>query len=167
MVSPLYLIEEAIGNIYDTASTSKPLNVQALEFADFGYWLAGATFLLLLGKTVSSTQKDMVNHLLDISTPEEILVRLPQAMSKTKTIVISNVFWDDHADRTQEGKAKVIKRTAKETTVVLDERAYSNLISDLQYYADKEGGPDDAPAGLVRSAKAALKRLTEGQARRR
>ena len=45
--------------------------------ANFAAWLAGAAFLLLLGRAVVSAQKDLVNSLLDKVTPEEIPVRLP------------------------------------------------------------------------------------------
>ena len=79
-MSPLSLFEPAILYIDNVTGEQTPLEARSLEMANFATWLAGAAFLLLLGRAVVSAQKDMANYLLDKVTPEEIPVRIPQTL---------------------------------------------------------------------------------------
>jgi hypothetical protein len=79
-MSPLSLLEPSIGYIDNITGERTPLESRALEMVNFAAWLAGAAFLLLLGRAVGSAQKDMANYLLDKVTPEDIPVRIPQTL---------------------------------------------------------------------------------------
>ena len=79
-MSPLSLFEPSISYIDNITGEQTPLEARALEMANFAAWLAGAAFLLLLGRAVASAQKDMTNYLLDKVTPEDIPVRIPQPL---------------------------------------------------------------------------------------
>ena len=76
-MSPLRLLEPSILYISNTTENQGPLHAQALELATFANWMAGSVFLLILGGAVGSAQKDMVNYMLDIATPEHIPVQIP------------------------------------------------------------------------------------------
>ena len=85
-------------------------------------------------------------------------------MAKKEHIVkIPNRFWDDHADRFashKDLKWKEENRTARESTVRMNDKAYKNLVGDARHYADKDGGPDYESRGISASARATLKRLS-------
>ncbi|MDD5702309.1 MAG: ArdC family protein [Dehalococcoidales bacterium] len=51
---------------------------QAEEVTQFAAWLAGALFLMLIGRTVSKMEKNFVNDVLEISMPESVPLRIPQ-----------------------------------------------------------------------------------------
>ena len=59
-------------------TNQQSIQAQVNEVTYFATWLAGALFLLWVGKTVGGMEKRFVNDVLDIATPEEIPVRLPQ-----------------------------------------------------------------------------------------
>ena len=75
-MSPIRLIEPTFNFIGNTAG--KPVEAHAVELANFASWLAGAAFLLLVGGAVGGAQKNMVNYMLEVVTPEEIPLRIPQ-----------------------------------------------------------------------------------------
>lgn len=77
-----------------------------------------------------------------------------------RSVTVPNTFWDDHAERCCEQTGldwKEVKRTKRETTVLLGGDAFENLLGDAEYYASPNG-PDECP-GLKASAKATLRRL--------
>ena len=59
------------------------LQAQVNEVTQFSVWLAGTLFLLWVGKTVGGMEKQFVNDVLDIATPEEIPLRIPQTTGVT------------------------------------------------------------------------------------
>jgi len=64
------------------------IQAQVDEVMQFATWLAGAFFLLLIGRAIGKAEKNMVNYLLDAATPEEIPVRIPQTKLVTVTCPI-------------------------------------------------------------------------------
>ncbi len=58
--------------------TAQQIQAQVNEVTQFATWLAGAVFLLWVGKTIGGMEKRFVNDVLDIATPESIPVRIPQ-----------------------------------------------------------------------------------------
>jgi hypothetical protein len=77
------------------------------------------------------------------------------------TISVPTLFWNDHYDRCgEEGKAKVIKRGSKLTTVQLDQAAWDNLLGDADYYATQDFGVWGSDLrGLIGSARTTLRRM--------
>lgn len=72
---PIRLLNPAITFIVNSAD--RPVEAHAVELANFASWLAGTAFLLLIGGAVGRAQKNLVNYVLDVATPEEFPVRLP------------------------------------------------------------------------------------------
>ncbi|MFH0768854.1 MAG: ArdC family protein [Chloroflexota bacterium] len=68
--------------------TAQQIQEQVNEMTQFAIWLAGALFLLYMGRTVGKMEKDMVNSVLDMATPESIPVRIPQTKVVTVTCPI-------------------------------------------------------------------------------
>jgi len=68
--------------------TAQQIQAQVNEVTQFATWLAGAMFLLLIGKTVGKMEKDLVNYVLDMATPESVPVRIPQTKVVTVTCPI-------------------------------------------------------------------------------
>ncbi|MFC1910454.1 hypothetical protein ACFLXC_04100 [Chloroflexota bacterium] len=75
---PLRLLDPALTRIYVSTEETTTLAAEVSDFGSFAVWLSGAALVLLLGKQVGSAQKKLVNYLLDLATPEEIPVRIPQ-----------------------------------------------------------------------------------------
>ena len=69
-------------------TNQQSIQAQVNEVTYFATWLAGALFLLWVGKTVGGMEKKFVNDVLDIATPEEIPVRIPQTKVVTVTCPI-------------------------------------------------------------------------------
>lgn len=72
---PIRLLKPAITFIGNSAD--RPVEAHAIELANFASWLAGTAFILLVGSAVGRAQKNLVNYVLDVATPQEIPVRLP------------------------------------------------------------------------------------------
>ena len=68
--------------------TAQQIQAQVNEVTQFATWLAGAMFLLLIGRTVGGMEKNFVNSVLDMATPESIPVRIPQTKVVTVTCPI-------------------------------------------------------------------------------
>lgn len=82
------------------------------------------------------------------------------AKKQTITVTVPNTFWDDHAERTNVGHARIVRRNNRYTTVMLDRRAFNNFLTDAEYYADtKRNEAYYMPPGLIASAKATVRRL--------
>ena len=61
--------------------TNQPsIQAQVNEVTQFATWFAGAFFLLWVGRTIGGAEKRFVNEMLDIATPKEIPVRIPQVL---------------------------------------------------------------------------------------
>ncbi|MBI2852919.1 MAG: hypothetical protein HYX84_07455 [Chloroflexi bacterium] len=58
------------------------LQAQVNEITQFTTGLAGMLFLLWVGRTVGGIEKNLINYVLDIATPERIPVRLPQVIAE-------------------------------------------------------------------------------------
>ncbi len=64
------------------------IQAQVNEVTQFTTWIAGAFFVLWMGKTVSGMEKNLVNKMLDITTPENMSLRIPQTNVVTVTCPI-------------------------------------------------------------------------------
>jgi predicted nucleic acid-binding Zn ribbon protein len=64
------------------------IQAQVNEVTQFTAWIAGAFFILWMGKTVSGMEKNLVNKMLDITTPENMSLRIPQTNVVTVTCPI-------------------------------------------------------------------------------
>ncbi len=84
-------------------------------------------------------------------------------MSDTVTVDVPTRFYEDHRGRDLPS-GEVVKRLSRTTRVVLDRKAYDDLLSDAQHYAgsamDDMYLDDFATASaLIRSARATVKAL--------
>ena len=61
------------------------IQAQSNEVTQFATWLAGAVFLLWIGKTIGGMEKNFANSALDTFTPRELPVRIPQTKMVTVT----------------------------------------------------------------------------------
>ena len=77
---------------------------------------------------------------------EEIVIKVPAH------------FLDDHADRDLPTPA-ILKRCGRYYMVAIDDPALGELLSDARYYA---WDVDEAPRGLIMSARATVRALTTG-----
>lgn len=64
------------------------IQAQVNEVTQFTTWIAGAFFILWMGKTVSGMEKNLVNKMLDITTSENMSLRIPQTNAVTVTCPI-------------------------------------------------------------------------------
>jgi len=64
------------------------IQAQANEVIQFTTWLSVALFMLWVGKKVGGWEKKIANDLLDVATPKEIPVRIPQTKPVTVTCPI-------------------------------------------------------------------------------
>jgi len=77
-----------------------------------------------------------------------------------KVIQVPTMFWTDHYERCGDyGNATVLKQGSRLTTVQLDQEAWDDLLGDAKHYAHP-GQYDREYAGLVASAKATIRRMT-------
>ena len=74
---PIRLLEPALTHIASSTQGEKFLEGWTLTVSAFAVWLAGVSFILVLGKTVGSYEKAMAIYLLEIATPDELPVRIP------------------------------------------------------------------------------------------
>lgn len=71
------------------------------------------------------------------------------------TITLPRRFWDDHCDRLSPDCTEI--EGARYSVVTLSDDQLAELLADARYYA--EGWPDDAPRGLVMSARSTVSRI--------
>jgi len=64
-------------------TTQQSIQAQANEVIQFTTWLSVALFMLWVGKKVGGWEKKIANDILDVATPKEIPVRLPQTRPVT------------------------------------------------------------------------------------
>jgi len=67
---------------------NQSIQAQVNEVAQFTAWFAGAFFILWMGKTVGGMEKELVNKMLDITTPKNMSLRIPQTSVVTVTCPI-------------------------------------------------------------------------------
>lgn len=81
------------------------------------------------------------------------------------TMKVPARFWYDHKERGCSETAEVLHYGKQLVTVVLDEEAWKDLYSDAEYYATQETSVWAADyRGLIASAKATVRRMTEVKA---
>lgn len=79
----------------------------------------------------------------------------------SRYIFVPSIFWDDHSDRCpcdgdpEEAMAKEVRRAGRRVLVEGTAAQIECLRSDAAFYCDNDG-PDEAPASIVRSARATL-----------
>lgn len=71
------------------------------------------------------------------------------------TLQVPRRFWDDHCERLSPQCEEIEGK--RYSTITLNDEQLEELLSDAVYYA--EGWPDDAPRGLVISARATVNRV--------
>lgn len=78
----------------------------------------------------------------------------------TKSYKVPAKFYRDHIGRDCGQSGKVVQRTKNYYIVELDQLAYEDLLSDCLYYIECADQFDPRLPGLVASAKATAKALT-------
>ncbi len=78
----------------------------------------------------------------------------------TKVYELPDAFWSDHVARDLPG-GRIQKIGSGRVTVELDEAAYRELLSDASHYAKEMGRAGFEGQGLIASAQATMKRLSD------
>ena len=73
------------------------------------------------------------------------------------TLNLPRRFWDDHCDRLSPDCAEIER--ARHSVVTLTDQQLAELLDDARHYA--EGWADEAPAGLIASARATVQRINQ------
>lgn len=80
-------------------TNQQSIQAQLNEVTQFATGLAGITFLLLIGKTIGGMEKNFVNSLLNVATPESLPVRIPQTKTATRSEALRRHIEKEHTSR--------------------------------------------------------------------
>lgn len=91
----------------------------------------------------------------------------PLPNTERKQLWVPAMFWADHADRSPCDNADTdmaveVRESGNRVLIEGDARQIETLRSDAAFYCHPSG-PDEAPAGLVRSAAATLKAIKKSK----
>ncbi len=115
--------------------TNQPsLQAQVNEVAQFATWLAGAFLLLWVGRTIGGAEKKFVNEMLDIATPKEIPVRIPQVLIEGGDLIPQaqpEMSHRDQAHHAIEDIQKAIDETRKADSIRRIERAIDRIDTEI------------------------------------